>query len=225
MTISRFLDKCSKVLGVLPAAGIACGISVASAAPLPAPAYDLPMAAGQEQSIVLAGGCFWGIQAVFQHVRGVTSAISGYAGGAAETARYDYVSTGGTGHAEAVKVTYDPALVSPGTLLQVYFAVAHDPTQLNRQGPDHGTQYRSEIFFTTPEQEKLARAYIAQLDEAKAFSRPIVTKVSALDAFYAAEDYHQDYAEKHPSQPYIMLHDLPKVEDLKRLFPALYATR
>ncbi len=218
MTISRFLDKCSKLVG----AGLACGISAATAAPLPAPLSDMPLAAGTEQTLVLAGGCFWGVQAVFQHVRGVTSAVSGYAGGSADTAHYDIVSTGTTGHAEAVKVSYDPGVVSPGTLLQVYFAVAHDPTQLNAQGPDHGTQYRSEIFATTPEQEKLARAYIAQLDAVKAFKTPIVTKVSHLEAFYPAEDYHQDYAKNHPMQPYIVMHDLPKVEDLKRFFPTLY---
>jgi peptide-methionine (S)-S-oxide reductase len=175
------------------------------------------------QTAVLAGGCFWGIQAVYQHTKGVTNAVSGYAGGRKEDADYNTVSFGRTEHAEAVAVTFDPRTVSFGKLLQIYFSVAHDPTQLNRQGPDYGTQYRSEIFSQTEEQRQVAQAYVAQLDKAKVFSKPIVTKIGAGKAtFYAAEDYHQDYAVKHPTQPYIVIHDAPKVASLKVIFPDLY---
>lgn len=222
--LSKFFKKLSRSL-IAPCAGVACGISYASmAAPLPDPATDIPIEneGGQTQKIVLAGGCFWGIEAVFQHVKGVVDAVSGYAGGTADTARYDAVSAGGTGHAEAVEVTYDPSKVTLGTLLKVYFSVAHNPTELNRQGPDVGTQYRSEIFFTTEEQEKVSREYIQQLQDADIFSSPVVTKISPLQKFYPAEDYHQDYAEKHPYQPYIATHDLPKVKRLEKEFPDLY---
>jgi peptide-methionine (S)-S-oxide reductase len=174
------------------------------------------------QTIVLGGGCFWGIEAVFRHVKGVQSAVSGYAGGTADTATYKQVSRGETTHAEVVQITYDPAQVTLGQLLKIFFSVAHDPTQLNRQGPDTGPQYRSEIFFTTPEQEKTARDYIAQLDAAGAFPRPIVTKVTPLETFYPAEAYHQNYAALNPDQPYIVIHDRPKVEALKQSFPALF---
>jgi peptide-methionine (S)-S-oxide reductase len=213
----------TKTLGILSAAGISCGISVAPAADLPAPRFDetAPKTA-ESRTIVLAGGCFWGVEAVFQHVKGVTKAVSGYAGGTAETADYKSVSLGETGHAEAVEVTYNPEEISAGKLLQIFFSVAHNPTQLNRQGPDVGAQYRSAIFFTTPEQEKIARDYIRQLDEAKIFPAPIVTQVEALQAFYAAEDYHQDFADKNPGHPYIVTHDLPKVADLKKKFSGLY---
>ncbi|MBI3440617.1 MAG: peptide-methionine (S)-S-oxide reductase MsrA [Proteobacteria bacterium] len=223
--LNRLFKSFSRTLRALPAAGLACGISCSQAAslPLPDPAVDPPPAAHtQNQTIVLAGGCFWGIQAVFQHVRGVSEAISGYAGGDAKTAAYDAVSSGTTGHAEAVKVTYDPAQITLGQLLKVYFSVAHNPTELNRQGPDRGTQYRSGIFFTTPEQEKVATAYIDQLQKAGIFSAPIVTEVKPLPAFYPAEDYHQNYATKHPVNPYIVINDLPKVVDLKNQFPSLY---
>ncbi|MGJ0427260.1 peptide-methionine (S)-S-oxide reductase MsrA [Methylocystis sp.] len=189
---------------------------------LPAPAYDPPAASGGKQKLVVAGGCFWGVQGVFQRVKGVSRAVSGYAGGAKETARYEKVSRGDTGHAESVEITYDPKMVSLGDLLRVYFSVAHDPTQLNRQGPDAGAQYRSTIFIADAEQEKAARDYIAQLSEAKTFSAPIVTTLEPLRAFYPAEAYHQDYLLRHPAQPYIVYNDLPKIDDLKRLFPSLY---
>ncbi|MFZ3180666.1 MAG: peptide-methionine (S)-S-oxide reductase MsrA [Methylocystis silviterrae] len=189
---------------------------------LPAPAYDPPAASGGEQKLVVAGGCFWGVQGVFQRVQGVSRALSGYAGGAKETARYEKVTGGDTGHAEAVEITYDPKTVSLGELLRVYFSVAHDPTQLNRQGPDAGAQYRSTIFVANADQEKAARDYIAQLSDSKAFSAPIVTTLEPLRAFYPAEAYHQDYLLRHPAQPYIVYNDLPKIDDLKRLFPSLY---
>jgi peptide-methionine (S)-S-oxide reductase len=171
---------------------------------------------------VLAGGCFWGIEAVFERVKGVTSVTSGYAGGTANTATYGQVGTGRTGHAEAVRITFDPSQVSYGRLLHVFFAVAHDPTQRNRQGPDVGPQYRSAIFYATDEQKRVAQAYIDQLTRAKVFRRPIVTEVVPLDHFYPAEAYHQDYAVRHPNQPYIVIHDLPKVERLRRRLPELY---
>lgn len=189
---------------------------------LPAPAYDPAPATLGPQKLVVAGGCFWGVQGVFQRVRGVARAISGYAGGEKETARYDKVSRGDSGHAEAVEIAYDPKEVSLGELLRVYFSVAHDPTQLNRQGPDVGTQYRSAIFVTSPEEEKIARDYIAQLSGAKAFPAPIVTRLEPLKAFYPAEAYHQDYLIRHPEQPYVAYNDLPKIDNLKRLFPTLY---
>jgi peptide-methionine (S)-S-oxide reductase len=190
---------------------------------IPEPVVDMPLAqhAGEEHA-VLAGGCFWGLQAVFQHVRGVTHVTSGYAGGEAPTATYDQVSTGTTGHAESVQITYDPSKVSYGQLLKVYFSVAHDPTELDRQGPDDGTQYRSAIFFSTRDQQRIARAYIAQLDGAKVYPRPIVTQVVALPAFYAAEAYHQDYATTHPDSPYILINDHPKVVHLQSEWPQLY---
>jgi peptide-methionine (S)-S-oxide reductase len=183
-----------------------------------APAASTP---GRETA-VLAGGCFWGMEGVFEHVKGVLDVVSGYAGGKAMTADYETVSTGTTGHAESVRITFDPSQVSYATLLKIYFSVAHDPTELNRQGPDVGPQYRSEVFATNDEQARVARAYIAQLDSAGVFDAPIVTKVSALDAFYPAEAYHQDYMLHHPDQPYIVFNDRPKVEHLKKDFPALY---
>jgi peptide-methionine (S)-S-oxide reductase len=175
-----------------------------------------------EQTVVIAGGCFWGIQAVFQHVKGVVSATSGYSGGEAKTAEYEVVSTGETGHAESVKVVYDPAQVTYGQLLHVFFSAAHDPTELNRQGPDEGTQYRSAIFYTTPEQLKITQAYITQLDNAHTFKHKIVTQVTTLKAFYPAEAYHQNYATLHPDSMYIRFNDAPKVENLKKDFPQLY---
>jgi peptide-methionine (S)-S-oxide reductase len=201
----------------------ACNAKASPAAALPAPAVDTPRASAPgQQTVVLSGGCFWGVQAVFQHVKGVISATSGYAGGSARTAEYEIVSTGETGHAESVQVVYDPSLITYGELLRVFFSVAHDPTELNRQGPDEGTQYRSSIFFTNDEQKRVADAYIAQLDKAKVFPSPIVTKVEPLKAFYPAEAYHQNYAALHPNQPYIVFNDAPKVEHLREQFPALY---
>lgn len=188
---------------------------------LPAPAMDAAPASGI-QTAVVAGGCFWGVQGVFQHTAGVVNAVSGYAGGTKATADYQTVSSGRTGHAESVEIKFDPKKISYGKILQIYFSVAHDPTQLNRQGPDTGTQYRSAIFTTSDEQKKVAEAYIAQLDGAKVFSRPIVTKVSALEGFYPAEAYHQDYLTLHPTQPYIAYNDIPKVENLKKLFADNY---
>ncbi len=222
----RFPTPATSVLGVALLAGlIACNAGIARSNPvaLPDPKLDAPAAhAGKNQVAVFAGGCFWGVEAVFDHVRGVREATSGYAGGNASTAQYDTVSTGTTGHAESVRVVYDPAKVSYGQLLKVYFSVAHDPTQLNRQSPDVGTQYRSEIFTTSAGQQKVARAYIAQLTAAKAFAAPIVTRVEPLKGFYAAEDYHQDYLAHHPHEPYIVYNDAPKLVHLKQMFPALY---
>jgi peptide-methionine (S)-S-oxide reductase len=196
--------------------------SAESAVKIDPPKMQAPAATGL-QTVVLAGGCFWGVQAVFQHVNGVTNAVSGYAGGAQKDAEYETVSTGRTGHAESVKVTFDPKVVSYGKILQVYFSVAHNPTELNRQGPDSGTQYRSEIFPQTDTQRQEADAYIAQLNAGHAFGKPIVTKVDAKTAtFYPAEAYHQDYATLHPNQPYIAINDLPKVDNLKQMFPDLY---
>jgi len=194
-----------------------------SVSPLPAPVVDAPLAktAGHETA-VLSGGCFWGIQAVFEHVKGVISATSGYTGGEASTAHYEMVSDGNTGHAESVSVVYDPAQISYGELLRVFFSVAHDPTEVNRQGPDTGTQYRSMISFANPEQKRIAGAYIQQLNNAKIFTRPIATQVVPLKGFYPAEAYHQDYAAHHPNDPYIYFNDAPKVEHLKKQFPELY---
>lgn len=178
-----------------------------------------------EHTLVVAGGCFWGIQAVFQHVKGVTSAISGYSGGEAGTAEYEVVSSGTTGHAESVKITYDPSQVSLGQILKVFFSVAHDPTEHNRQGPDTGTQYRSAIFYANDEQKRVAEAYIRQLNEAGMYTRPIATEVSALKGFYEAEHYHQNYATIHPDSPYISRYDLPKVASLEKHWPELYVAK
>ena len=200
--------------------------AVASAATIPDPAVDTPLAKVKgQQTAVFAGGCFWGIQAVFQHVKGVIAVKSGYSGGAASKAHYEMVSTGETGHAESVRIVFDPSQVSYGQLLKVFFAVAHDPTELNRQGPDTGTQYRSAVFYSSGEQKRIAQAYIDQLNRAQVFSRPIVTQVVVLDAFYVAEDYHQDYATQHPDEPYIYINDLPKVENLRRQLPDLYVAK
>ena len=190
---------------------------------LPDPVLDQPVAAAPGQQVaVFAGGCFWGVEGVFRHVKGVVSATSGYVGGSARTANYEQVSNGGTGHAEAVRVVFDTSKVSYGQLLKVFFSVAHDPTELNRQGPDVGTQYRSGIWTTTASQREVTQAYIAQLTKAKAFSRPIVTTVAPLEKFYEAEAYHQDYMARHPNQPYIVINDAPKVEALRAQFPELY---
>ena len=197
--------------------------AVSAATALPDPAVDETLAAkkGQE-TIVVAGGCFWGIQAVFEHVKGVTSATSGYAGGTLKNPGYEEVSSGTTGHAESVQIVYDPSQITLGTLLKVFFSVAHDPTQLNRQGPDSGTQYRSAIFFSNDDQQRIAKAYVDQLNQAKLFSGPIVTQIVPLKDFYRAEDYHQDYATNHPDNPYIAICDLPKVKRLQQEYPALY---
>ena len=213
--------------GVLLATAMSLGLAnrspAESAVAIPAPV----MTASSETDIasekaVLAGGCFWGVQAVFQHLNGVTNVVSGYAGGSKETAAYPIVSTGRTGHAESVEVTFDPRVINYGQILQVYFSVAHDPTQLNRQGPDTGTQYRSAIFTSSDAQSRTAQNYIAQLDKAGVFKHPIVTSVAPLAGFYPAETYHQDYATLHPQDAYIAYNDLPKIENLSRLFPGLY---
>jgi peptide-methionine (S)-S-oxide reductase len=187
------------------------------------PAVDNPKATGPMQTAVLAGGCFWGVQGVFEHVRGVRKAIAGYAGGERSTAEYKRVGTGGTGHAESVKIIFDPAKISYGQILQIAFSVVHDPTQVNRQGPDVGTQYRSVIFYADDDQKRIAEAYIAQLEQAHVFARPIVTQVGPLKGFYEAEGYHQDYLIHNPTNPYIATYDVPKVENFKRTFPELYS--
>jgi peptide-methionine (S)-S-oxide reductase len=210
------------LLGLL-AGATACSAREGAGVAVPAPVADegKATAAGKETAVI-AGGCFWGIQAVFQHVKGVISATSGYSGGSKQNAEYETVSTGETGHAESVQVVYDPSQITYGELLRVFFSVAHDPTELNRQGPDSGTQYRSVIFYGNDQQKKIADAYIAQLDQAKVFPRPIVTQVVPLKAFYPAEAYHQNYATLHPNNPYIAFNDAPKVEHLRQEFPALY---
>jgi peptide-methionine (S)-S-oxide reductase len=187
------------------------------------PAVDNPKAGGPTQTAVLAGGCFWGVQGVFEHVRGVQNVVAGYAGGEKATAEYETVSSGSTGHAESVKITFDPAVISFGQILQIAFSVVHDPTQLNRQGPDAGTQYRSAIFYADESQKRIAQAYISQLEQAHAFARPIVTRVDPLKGFYAAEKYHQDYLIHNPTQPYIAIYDIPKIENFRRTFPELYS--
>ncbi len=207
-------------------AAVGVGVSRPSAEEartLPAPTLDeQPKPDAREQVAVFAGGCFWGVQGVFQHVKGVTNAVSGYAGGNKESARYDMVGLGNTGHAESVRITYDPGKISYGKLLQIYFSVAHDPTELNRQGPDVGTQYRSAIFPLNGEQAKTAKAYIGELNRARVFDAAIVTKIEPDQSFYPAEDYHQDFMVRNPTYPYIVMHDQPKLEALKRLFPDAY---
>jgi len=190
---------------------------------VPPPSQDATLAPKKtERTVVLAGGCFWGVQAVFQHVRGVTKAVSGYAGGSSWTANYQVVSSGVTSHAESVQVSYDPSQITLGQILRVFFSVAHDPTQLNRQGPDVGRQYRSAIFHADADQKRLAEAYITELDQRRVFEGRIVTQVVPLEGFYAAESYHQNYAARHPESPYIVINDAPKVARLRRLFPELY---
>jgi peptide-methionine (S)-S-oxide reductase len=198
-------------------------VSGEAATAIPAPAVDAPAPQdAASETAVLAGGCFWGVQAVFQHVKGVTQAVSGYAGGTRETAQYPIVSAGRTGHAESVAVTFDPRVISYGAILQVYFSVAHNPTELNRQGPDTGTQYRSAIFASDETQRRVAEAYIAQLNKAGVFRGPIATEVNGPAGFFPAEAYHQNYATRHPDNPYIAINDRPKIDNLKRVFPALY---
>jgi len=218
--------RCFRIFALVPVViTLGCNVATATVA-IPDPVVDAPLAAAKgEQIAVLAGGCFWGIEAVFEHVKGVIDAESGYAGGSAGTANYETVSGGRTGHAESVRIKYDPSQISYGQLLKVFFSVAHDPTQLNRQGPDTGTQYRSAIFCSNEEQKRIARAYIDQLDKAKVFERPIVTAVGIGSPFYLAEAYHQDYVVHHPNEPYIVMHDLPKVANLRKDFPSLYRPR
>ncbi len=210
------------LLAALAASPLAAPASAQEGIAIPAPAKDEPASKASSETAVFAGGCFWGVQGVFQHVRGVKNAVSGYAGGAADTAHYEMVGTGQTGHAESVRITYDPKEISYGKLLQVYFSVAHDPTQLNRQGPDAGTQYRSAIFPQDETQMSLAKDYVAQLNKARVFDAAIVTKLEPGHAFYPAEGYHQDYLTLNPTQLYIVYNDLPKIENLKKLFPDLY---
>jgi peptide-methionine (S)-S-oxide reductase len=207
-------------------AATSCNARAGASAAVPPPALDAPRASSaSQQTAVIAGGCFWGIQAVFQHVKGVISATSGYSGGSAKTAEYEVVSTGETGHAESVQIVFDPSQITYGQLLRIFFSVAHNPTELNRQDPDEGTQYRSVIFYSGDEQKRIAEAYIAQLDQAKVFKHKIVTQVVPLQAFYQAEAYHQNYAALHPNQPYIFFNDAPKVENLRKEFPDLYVKK
>jgi peptide-methionine (S)-S-oxide reductase len=220
--LSRF-SMYAAAIGLLAISAIKIAPSLAAeeAVIIPPPSVDLQNAGGL-QTVVVAGGCFWGVQGVFQHTAGVVNAVSGYSGGSKLTADYSMVSTGTTGHAESVEIKFDPKQISYGKILQIFFSVVHDPTQLNRQGPDSGTQYRSAIFTTSEEQKKVAEAYIAQLNAAKVYKNPIVTKVGSLEAFFAAEAYHQDYLTIHPNQPYIAYNDLPKVENLKKIFAENY---
>jgi peptide-methionine (S)-S-oxide reductase len=217
------LSLCAAALSALAITAFVAAPSRAAedAVVIPPPAMDAQASDGI-QTAVIAGGCFWGVQGVFQHTAGVVNAVSGYAGGGKATADYNAVSTGTTGHAESVQIKYDPKKISYGKILQIFFSVAHDPTQLNRQGPDSGTQYRSAIFTTSDEQKKVADAYIAQLSSAKVYKKPIVTKVGPLEGFFPAEAYHQDYLTLHPNQPYIAYNDLPKIENLKKIFAENY---
>lgn len=213
------LKPITRFVGIAGLTGLIASFTL-GAASLPGPTVD-ENKSEKSETVVLAGGCFWGVQAVFSAMKGVSSAVSGYAGGSKANAHYEIVSTGTTGHAESVQVTFDPSQVTFGQLLKIYFSVAHDPTELNRQGPDEGTQYRSEIFYTTDEQKHIAEAYIQQLTAAKVFKRPIVTKVAPLQAFYRAEDYHQDYVLHNPHQPYVAYNDLPKLTNLHAEFPEM----
>jgi len=214
------------LLVALAGAGVCLRLSAAeTAVAVPAPALDNPKSAGPLQTAVLAGGCFWGMQGVFEHVKGVREVLAGYAGGDRANASYAMVSEGTTGHAESVQIRFDPQQVSYGDILRIYFSVAHDPTQRNRQGPDIGSQYRSEIFYADPAQQRIARAYIAQLDAARVFDAGIATRVVPLQGFYVAEGYHQDFLVNHPHNPYIVINDLPKIENLRRLFPAAWSAQ
>jgi peptide-methionine (S)-S-oxide reductase len=223
-TLPTFSAKWLAVVGLLAVAALWHLSGRGETATLvPPPALDaVKSEAGRTQTAVLAGGCFWGVQGVFQHTKGVKRVLSGYAGGEAATAQYRTVGTGRTGHAESVQIVFDPSVISYGRILQIFFSVAHDPTQLDRQGPDIGSQYRSAIFYADAEQQRIAQAYIAQLDAARVFGRRIVTRVDPLKGFYPAEEYHQDFLTRHPDHPYIVINDLPKLDDLKRLFPGSY---
>jgi len=220
--LTRHVLAIAIVVAAAAATWMTTGAAAEKAVKLPAAAFEAPMASQGPQTAVFAGGCFWGVQAVFQHTKGVLNAVSGYAGGKKETANYEAVGSGATGHAESVQVTYDPKQISYGKLLQIYFSVAHDPTQLNRQGPDSGTQYRSAIFFADDSQKQVAERYVAQLEAAHVFPGRIVTQVAPLAAFYPAEAYHQDYATLHPESPYIARFDRPKIANLKSVMPEVY---
>lgn len=228
--MNRSLPRLFTGLVVIPAALVLLAAKLTSGAtsspsalPLPSPAFEAHLTSDPaEDTAYFAGGCFWGIEGVFEHVKGVKSAVSGYSGGSTASPSYEQVTSGDTGHAEAVRVIYDPAQISYGQLLRIFFSVAHDPTQLNRQGPDRGTQYRSAIFFNSARQQQTAQRYIEQLTAAKFFPRPIVTQLLKLSAFYPAEEYHQDYMVHHPNQPYIVFHDSPKVAALKKHFASIY---
>ena len=221
--MSRVSVRMVAMMLTVLAGTLACRAGSGASAAVPSPVVDEAKAESKgKETAVVAGGCFWGIQAVFQHVKGVVSATSGYSGGTVKNPDYEMVSSGETGHAESVQIVYDPSQVTYGELLRVFFSVALDPTELNRQGPDRGTQYRSVIFYSNDEQKHIAEAYIAQLDQAKVYPRKIVTQVVPLQAFYDAEDYHQNYATIHPSDPYIVFNDAPKVANLRKEFPELY---
>jgi len=213
------------IASLLLAALIGAPLPATAAEPavvIPAPALDDARAAGPLQTAVLAGGCFWGVQGVYEHVRGVKQVLSGYSGGSKATAEYEVVSRGRTGHAESVQIRFDPKEISYGEILRIYFSVVHDPTQLDQQGPDSGPQYRSNIFYASSAQRKIAQAYIVQLDQAKVFERPIVTRVDPLKAFYPAEEYHQDFLQHNPNHPYIVINDLPKIDNLRKIFPTYF---
>ena len=222
MSVTKVLGGIAASLALLAGIMLFAAAGAEPAAVLPPPADDSPKAQGRLQTAVLAGGCFWGVQGVFEHVRGVRGVLAGYSGGSRRMAQYQDVGTGKTGHAESVQITFDPGEISYGELLRIFFSVAHDPTELNRQGPDVGSQYRSVIFYADDSQRHVAESYIAQLDKAKAFPQPIVTQVTELKGFYPAESYHQDYYLKNPQQPYIVMVDLPKIGNLKQLFPDYY---
>jgi peptide-methionine (S)-S-oxide reductase len=213
------------IASLLLAALIGAPLPATAAEPavvIPAPALDDARAAGPLQTAVLAGGCFWGVQGVYEHVRGVKQVLSGYSGGSKATAEYEVVSRGRTGHAESVQIRFDPKEISYGEILRIYFSVVHDPTQLDQQGPDSGPQYRSNIFYASSAQRKIAQAYIVQLDQAKVFERPIVTRLDPLKAFYPAEEYHQDFLQHNPNHPYIVINDLPKIDNLRKIFPTYF---
>jgi len=217
--MTKFVPSFMAALGGAPL----IPLSAPAAQPFPDPAVDASLSASKgSETAVLAGGCFWGVEAVFDHLKGVKSVVAGFSGGSKSTAHYETVSTGSTGHAESVKITYDPSRITYGQLLKIFFSVAHDPTELNRQGPDEGTQYRSAIFYVNAEQKKVAEAYVQQLDQAGVFRHPIVTQVAPFQAFYAAEDYHQRFVEKNPTYPYVVYNDLPKLGHLKKQYPDLY---
>jgi peptide-methionine (S)-S-oxide reductase len=221
--IRSFLVGLAVMVGLMAVLTMIAPSTTTAAVAIPNPVVDEPIAAAKgQQTVVLAGGCFWGIQSVFEHVKGVKSATAGYAGGTVKNPSYEQVSSGATGHAESVKIVYDPSKVTFGQLLKVFFSVAHDPTELDRQGPDSGTQYRSAIFFTSDTQQRIAKAYIDQLNGAKVYPQPIVTELTPYSAFYQAEDYHQDFADKNPYNTYIMMNDAPKVANLKKELPDLY---
>ncbi|HTV76845.1 MAG TPA: peptide-methionine (S)-S-oxide reductase MsrA [Steroidobacteraceae bacterium] len=224
---TRWIPALRALLAAVPLVGIGPHLAAAAepAVAIPPPAVDLPKAAGPLQTAVLSGGCFWGVQGVFEHLVGVKKALSGYAGGIQSTASYEVVSSGSTGHAESVQITYDPEKVSYGQILQVFFSVAHNPTELNRQGPDVGSQYRSDIFYANDDQKRVAEHYIAQLDKAKVFGAPIVTQVTPLKGFFPAEGYHQDYLLLNPTNPYIVYNDLPKIRNFQKLLPVLYQSK